>query len=81
MWKVKGLILVRGLRIIIIVSLSLACVKLISTVFMFVCYQLSVISLLLNSTFRPITDPAYEDINNAFERSLVFMHKVHCTRI
>jgi len=25
---------------------------------------------------RPITDPAYEDINNAFERSLVFMHKV-----
>ena len=28
------------------------------------------------SFFRPITDPAYEDINNAFERSLVFMHKV-----
>ena len=26
--------------------------------------------------FRPITDPAYEDVNNAFERSLVFMHKV-----
>lgn len=25
---------------------------------------------------RPITDPVYEDINNAFERSLVFMHKV-----
>ena len=25
---------------------------------------------------RPITDPAYEDINNAFERSLVFIHKV-----
>ncbi|XP_058970864.2 pre-mRNA-splicing factor SYF1-like isoform X1 [Pocillopora verrucosa] len=25
---------------------------------------------------RPITDPAYEDINNAFERSLVFMHKM-----
>ncbi|XP_078356563.1 pre-mRNA-splicing factor SYF1-like, partial [Oculina patagonica] len=24
----------------------------------------------------PITDPAYEDINNAFERSLVFMHKM-----
>ena len=28
------------------------------------------------SNFRPITDPAYEDVNNAFERSLVFMHKV-----
>ena len=28
------------------------------------------------SFFRPITDPTYEDINNAFERSLVFMHKV-----
>lgn len=25
---------------------------------------------------RPITDPAYEDVNNAFERSLVFMHKM-----
>ena len=23
-----------------------------------------------------ITDPAYEEVNNAFERSLVFMHKV-----
>ncbi len=25
---------------------------------------------------RCITDPAYEDVNNAFERSIVFMHKV-----
>ncbi|XP_047117336.1 pre-mRNA-splicing factor syf1 homolog [Schistocerca piceifrons] len=25
---------------------------------------------------RCITDPAYEDVNNAFERSLVFMHKM-----
>jgi len=25
---------------------------------------------------RYITDPSYEDVNNAFERSLVFMHKV-----
>ena len=25
---------------------------------------------------RCITDPGYEDVNNAFERSLVFMHKV-----
>ena len=25
-----------------------------------------------------ITDPAFEEVNNAFERSLVFMHKV-CT--
>lgn len=24
-----------------------------------------------------ITDPEYEDVNSAFERSLVFMHKVH----
>lgn len=23
-----------------------------------------------------VTDPAYEEVNNAFERSLVFMHKV-----
>lgn len=23
-----------------------------------------------------MTDPAYEEVNNAFERSLVFMHKV-----
>ena len=23
-----------------------------------------------------ITDPAYEEVNNAFERALVFMHKV-----
>ncbi|KAK3752668.1 hypothetical protein QZH41_006488 [Actinostola sp. cb2023] len=26
---------------------------------------------------KPLTDPAYEDVNNAFERSLVFMHKVN----
>ena len=25
---------------------------------------------------RCITDPAYEDVNNAFERALVFLHKV-----
>ncbi|KAJ9583376.1 hypothetical protein L9F63_022283, partial [Diploptera punctata] len=25
---------------------------------------------------RCITDPSYEDVNNAFERSLVFMHKI-----
>ncbi|XP_031570615.1 pre-mRNA-splicing factor SYF1-like [Actinia tenebrosa] len=25
---------------------------------------------------KPLTDPAYEDVNNAFERSLVFMHKM-----
>ena len=25
---------------------------------------------------RCITDPGYDDVNNAFERSLVFMHKV-----
>jgi pre-mRNA-splicing factor SYF1 len=25
---------------------------------------------------RCVTDPSYEDVNNAFERSLVFMHKV-----
>lgn len=23
-----------------------------------------------------VTDPAYEDVNSAFERALVFMHKV-----
>ena len=23
-----------------------------------------------------VTDPAYEEVNNAFERALVFMHKV-----
>ena len=26
---------------------------------------------------RCVTDPAYEDANSAFERALVFMHKVH----
>ena len=26
--------------------------------------------------FRPVTDPLFEDVNNAFERALVFMHKV-----
>lgn len=26
-----------------------------------------------------ITDSVYEDVNNAFERSLVFMHKVRCS--
>ncbi|XP_023718111.1 pre-mRNA-splicing factor SYF1-like isoform X1 [Cryptotermes secundus] len=26
---------------------------------------------------RCITDPSYEDVNNAFERSLVFMHKLY----
>ena len=25
---------------------------------------------------RPVTDPSYEEVNNAFERALVFMHKV-----
>lgn len=25
---------------------------------------------------RPITDPSYEDVNNTFERALVFMHKM-----
>ncbi len=25
---------------------------------------------------KSIIDPAYEEVNNAFERSLVFMHKV-----
>ncbi len=25
---------------------------------------------------RCITDPGYDDVNNAFERSIVFMHKV-----
>ena len=25
---------------------------------------------------RCVTDPAYEEVNNAFERALVFMHKV-----
>ena len=28
---------------------------------------------------RCITDPAYEDVNNAFERALVFLHKVNYT--
>jgi pre-mRNA-splicing factor SYF1 len=29
-----------------------------------------------------VVDPAYEDVNNAFERSLVFMHKVSvCSEI
>ena len=25
---------------------------------------------------KSVTDPAYEEVNNAFERALVFMHKV-----
>src|SRR6185437_1681491 len=25
---------------------------------------------------RPVTDPIYKDVNNCFERSLVFMHKM-----
>lgn len=25
---------------------------------------------------KVVTDPAYEEVNSAFERSLVFMHKV-----
>ena len=28
---------------------------------------------------RCVTDPAYEDANSAFERALVFMHKVSAT--
>ena len=27
-----------------------------------------------------VTDPAYEEVNNAFERALVFMHKVRWRR-
>ena len=26
--------------------------------------------------YRCVTDPVYEDVNNAFERSLVFLHRV-----
>ena len=29
---------------------------------------------------RCITDPAYEEVNNTFERSIVFMHKVRFNR-
>lgn len=32
--------------------------------------------IMLTIFFRCITDPAYEDVNNAHERALVFMHKV-----
>ena len=26
---------------------------------------------------KVVTDPVYEEVNNAFERALVFLHKVH----
>ena len=28
---------------------------------------------------RCVTDPAYEEVNNSFERSLVFLHRVRYT--
>lgn len=30
---------------------------------------------------RCVTDPSYEDANSAFERALVFMHKVSVTAV
>ena len=30
---------------------------------------------------RCITDPSYEEVNNAHERALVFMHKVFAERV
>ena len=34
------------------------------------------LSLSLSLSNRCVTDPAYEEVNNAFERALVFLHKV-----
>ena len=39
--------------------------------------QLYIVILIVHIDWtRPITDPSYEDVNNTFERALVFMHKV-----
>ena len=37
---------------------------------------MGVVIINLLSWLQCVTDPVYEDVNNAFERSLVFLHRV-----